>query len=69
MFEKYLGDKFTIYAFDVLHHGNSEHDGEPVTENDLKELVKVFTKQHSITKFSLLGFSLGGRIVLQLTIG
>ncbi|MCG3166763.1 MAG: 2-succinyl-6-hydroxy-2,4-cyclohexadiene-1-carboxylate synthase [Bacteroidia bacterium] len=66
VFEKYIGDKFTIYAFDVLHHGNSEHDGEPVTENDLKELVKVFTKQHSITKFSLLGFSLGGKIVLKL---
>ena len=66
VFEKYLGDKFTIYAFDVLHHGKSEHTGEPITENDLKDLINTFTKQHSIEKFSLIGFSLGGKIVLKL---
>ncbi len=66
VFEKYLGDKFTIYAFDALHHGNSEYDGEPLTENDLKELIDAFTKQHSIERFSLIGFSMGGKLVLKL---
>ena len=66
VFKEYIGDKFTIYSFDVLHHGNSEHTGEPITENDLKELINSFTQQHSIEKFSLMGFSLGGKIVLKL---
>lgn len=67
VFEKHLGERFTIYAFDVLHHGKSEHKGEPLNENDLKEFINAFTKQHNIDKFSLLGFSLGGKIVLKLT--
>lgn len=66
VFEKYLGDKFTIYAFDVLHHGNSEHNGEPITETDLQEFITAFTQQHNLEKFSLMGFSLGGKIVLKL---
>jgi len=66
LFEKYLGDKFTIYAFDILHHGKSEHKGEPITEQDLKDFINAFTKQHNIEKFSLIGFSLGGKIVLKL---
>lgn len=66
MFEKYIGNKFTIYSFDVLHHGKSEDDGEPLTENDLAEFINIFSKLLAIDKFSLIGFSLGGKIVLKL---
>lgn len=66
VFEKYLGDKFTIYSFDVLHHGKSEYHGKPITDSDLEELINSFTKNNSIDKFSLIGFSLGGKVVLKL---
>lgn len=66
VFEKYIGDRYTIYAFDVLHHGKSEHNGEPLTTTDLKDFIKAFTKEQDIEKFSLIGFSLGGKIVLKL---
>lgn len=66
VFEKFIGEYFTVYSFDLLHHGSSEHSGEALTENDLQKFILDFTKKHGIEKFSLTGFSLGGKIVLKL---
>jgi pimeloyl-ACP methyl ester carboxylesterase len=49
-------------------------EGEPqhptpdslLTKDDLKELVETCLAQNSVKTFSLMGYSLGGRIVLQL---
>lgn len=61
-----LRDQYTVYAFDIFFHGKSEwgKGEEPLEKTFWKELLAVFLKQHAITKFSLLGFSMGGKFAL-----
>lgn len=60
-----LGQRFTIYSFDLFFHGKSEwgYGEEPMTKSFWKELIHAFTVQNEITEFSLMGFSLGGKFV------
>ena len=68
--EKSLGKNFSIISFNLPYHGNSTIDAnkpdKTISKNDLKELFQLFLNQKSIDKFSLMGYSLGGKIVLQL---
>lgn len=71
-FEKALGKRYTIVAINLFFHGKSFSEKgvyKPgFSEKDLNELFNRFLIEFNCTRFSLLGFSLGGRIVLQLTI-
>ena len=66
-----LENKFTVYACSLFYHGGSKipdyvRDGEPLPPEFLKEGVLEFCRQNNIEKFSLMGYSLGGRLVLKL---
>ena len=65
-----LGQTYTLIAIDLPFHGNTTwNEGLLMTPEDLINIVDVITKQYRINKknkFSLLGFSLGGRIALHL---
>ena len=68
--EPALGKRFKIISFNLPFHGNS---GFVETQNfaslqtgDLKELFAKFLTDESIKTFSLMGYSLGGKIALQL---
>ncbi len=66
-----LEDRFTVYACSLFYHGESkipDHipPGEPLPPEFFKEGVLEFCRQHQIEKFSLMGYSLGGRLVLKL---
>ncbi len=72
-FEHELGSHFKIYAFDLPFHGKSAslfQDGrwdrgdEPVSAGEWKEFISAFLGQHGISRFSVAGFSLGGRFAL-----
>lgn len=57
---------YTLYVFDIFFHGNSEWGlGErPLEKGFWNRLMKKFLDEQSITSFSLLGFSMGGKFVL-----
>ena len=64
--EKQLWCKYTIYFFDLFHHGKSTWANPPFFLEKLywKELMQDFLKKENIEKFSLMGYSLGGLLVL-----
>ncbi len=71
--EKYAGGDFTFYAIDLPFHGNTKWNEKLTFEiNDLQQIVEQilnmsnFKPETSNPKFSLMGFSLGGRMALNL---
>lgn len=61
--EEHLQEDYTIYSFDIFFHGNSQwNNGEqPLGKGFWKALLAEFINQHHIEKFSVLGFSMGGK--------
>lgn len=63
---KYTDNQYTFYSIDLPFHGNTDwKDGLVFDYNDLSAIVLKITGAGDI-KFSLIGFSLGGRMVLGL---
>lgn len=63
-----LSRRYTIYAFDLPFHGETKwNEPRPFTTSDLEKIISQFTKQHTIEKFAVLGFSMGGKCALHLT--
>lgn len=60
-----LGEEYTCYLFDLFFHGESTWGyGEDVlTKEFWNELIHNFLAEQHIDRFSLAGFSLGGRFV------
>lgn len=72
-FGRELGSRFTIYAFDLPFHGKSapffqadrwNHGDEPVSKAEWEVFISSFLTQRGISRFSVAGFSLGGRFAL-----
>ena len=63
-----LADTYTCYVFDLYFHGKSEWGyGEmPLEKQHWKETVQAFLDEHTIKRFSLAGFSLGGKFALAM---
>lgn len=64
-----VGDRFTILAIDLFLHGSryvgSHKAGNPLlTKTDWQRLLRAFLRERTIDRFSLMGFSLGGRFAL-----
>ncbi|MDR0793859.1 MAG: alpha/beta hydrolase [Chitinophagaceae bacterium] len=71
--ENFLGKKYTLYAIDFPFHGNTEwNDALPFTIDDLLYILKAIQQRESsnpaaaLQPTSVLGYSLGGRIVFYL---
>ena len=60
-----LGDRFTILAVDLFLHG-SRRSSSPqlLTKTDWQRLIGAFLRERAVDRFSLMGFSLGGRFAL-----
>lgn len=65
-FQEKFGDEFTIYSFDLFAHGKSEYGyGESALSIvDWKEMINSFLDQEKIERFSILAFSMGGKVAL-----
>ena len=60
-----LTSQFTIFAVDLFFHGDSHYTkNSPLTKSDWYRLLTAFLEVHGIIRFSLMGFSLGGRFAL-----
>lgn len=70
-FREELEKKYTVYSFNFFHHGKSEYPEQRIHSNtlhpeELCEMFKQFFDEKQISSFSLLGYSMGGKISLQL---
>ena len=68
-FEQYLGDVYTIYAFDLPFHGQNAGSrelihSEYISKKQWKLLLQTFLTNHDIQQFDIAGFSIGGRFAL-----
>jgi pimeloyl-ACP methyl ester carboxylesterase len=78
--EKYAGDQYTFFAVDLPFHGHTQwNEGLTFTIDDLSEIIRLLISQVILDdgavseqrstnngQFSLIGFSLGGRVALSL---
>ncbi len=68
--EPALGERCTLYAFDLHFHGQSpgypERADQPFTPKELAIFFTAFADHIQAKKVALLGYSLGGRIALSL---
>lgn len=66
--EKSFSDEYTFYSFDLFFHGKSEW-GEAenyLTDKFWVDAISSFMKEIEVQKISLLGYSLGARLVWSL---
>lgn len=62
---KRLESQFTIFALNLFFHGNSTYvDNQPLPKLYWQRLISTFLEAQGIERFSVLGFSLGGRFAL-----
>lgn len=61
-----LQQDYTLYSFDLFYHGRSHwpDSDQPLTKEFWKEMISAFLQEQQIERFSLVGFSLGGKFVL-----
>jgi len=68
--EKYAGADYTFYCIDLPFHGKTQwNEGLVFTHWDLLQIISIIFDKNGISAdepFSVLGFSLGGRIALSL---
>ncbi|MEP6683201.1 MAG: alpha/beta hydrolase [Parafilimonas sp.] len=64
--EKSFESAYTLYAIDFPIHGNTKwNEKKPFTINDLFVITQMI-QQNKDQKFSLLGYSMGGRFAMEL---
>lgn len=61
-----LSATYTTYQVDIFFHGDSEwgFDQKPLEKEFWSRLMRKFLEEHSISTFSMLGYSMGGKFVL-----
>ncbi len=72
-FEKYAGLQYSFFAMDLPFHGQTEWaDGLSCTSSDLVMMIEKILQENSLRPavgnihFSLVGYSLGGRMALSI---
>jgi pimeloyl-ACP methyl ester carboxylesterase len=62
--EKYLGNIYTLYAIDFPFHGDTKwNEEEPLSAKDFLNIFNLINTQNN---FSVLAYSMGGRVGLHL---
>jgi pimeloyl-ACP methyl ester carboxylesterase len=71
--ESYAGDQFTFFAIDLPFHGQTQWNGGlNCTTDDIIQILKSIFDKHYLKpvtanqQLTIIGFSLGGRVVLSL---
>ena len=71
LFQPELEKKYTIYSFHFFNHGKSVYpenriDRNTLTNGEMKEIFSGFFEQEKINRFSMMGYSMGGKISFSL---
>ena len=65
-FQDISNTQYTIYAIDLFFHGNSQFNSPALlTKAAWQRLIGAFLQQQAVNRFSLIGYSLGGRFALS----
>lgn len=69
-FGKVYREQYTIYAFDLFFHGDSQwlNKDKPVSKAFLHDCFSAFFRAYHIERFSVAGFSMGGKFALLLSV-
>lgn len=60
-----LGDRFTLIALDMPLHGETEwKEDRPFEKDDLQAVITLLLQQYGKERFSVMGYSMGGRVAL-----
>lgn len=64
-----LTKQYTIYSFDIFFHGSSlwPFQEQPLTKDQWRKILTSFFTEKGIDRFSMAGYSLGGRFALVTT--
>ncbi|MBN9482473.1 MAG: hypothetical protein BGO70_17995 [Bacteroidetes bacterium 43-93] len=64
---RYIGDEFTLICVNLPHHGSSYWSANAYLEpSDLYLILKHVKELTGVSQFSLLGYSMGGRVCLKM---
>lgn len=68
--ENVLPSEYIVYNFDLPYHGKTQWRAgeEPISQEFWEGLMDAFCKEKNIHTFSLLGYSIGARIVWSMAI-
>lgn len=71
LFREELEKKYTVYSFHFFHHGKSVYpenriDQNTLTNGEMRDIFLHFFEQEKIERFSLMGYSMGGKISFSL---
>lgn len=58
-----LAEQYTLLALDLPFHGQTEWDGTSFTFQQMVQLIQDIARQYKVDRYSLMGHSLGGRII------
>ena len=61
--EQALTERYTVVAFDLPFHGQTEWPERSFTKEDLLAVVRLILSHEGQSRFSLMGFSFGARLV------
>ncbi|MCG9912326.1 MAG: alpha/beta hydrolase [Flavobacteriales bacterium] len=69
VFDEILTEKYTVYSFEHFHHGRSfyppnKRKSAPFSPALFRSLIETFLNENGIEKFTLMGYSLGGKTAL-----
>lgn len=67
IFASILSKTYTIYAVDLFYHGKTKFNAKKIksfSNPELKEIISGFLQHINANKFSVLGYSMGGKIAL-----
>lgn len=59
-----LGIKYTVYAFSLPFHGDTQWKKKKYSIDDIRNIIDLIREQSGKERFSLMGYSMGGKIVL-----
>lgn len=62
-----LQNQYTFYSFDLPYHGKSKwsEDENVITKIKLKESFSIWLQENEINRFSILGYSMGGKFAIS----
>lgn len=60
--EKALAERYTVVAFDLPFHGQTEWTERSFTKNDLLGIIRQILTRQNKERFCLMGFSFGARL-------
>lgn len=62
-----LGKRYSVIAIDLPYHGNSKwNEPDFFSTGDLIDLFTLFIEKFNVGRFSILGFSMGGKCALYI---